>query len=359
VIGICVLAVALLFGAVVRQAWTSNSVVQLEADGAAMMHPTTTLLYELVGAQSSAVRGERVNPEPVREALNQLTELNAQVGVALKTNQRLTDLTSQVESAFARAETGRAAYNTYSTLVNLALEMIRRIGDSAHLVHDPDLDSYYLMDAALVRLPDAMVYAGRASDLVTLAGGEKLSGEDQVRAAVARFGVSYDAERVAAGLTTSVDFTSRSELGTNITERFDTFRAAADAFAPPTMLQELASTVDAATMAANARRVYAAANSLAHRLLAELQALLDNRSRNLAEQQRFTAIASVVVILIGFVMLWLLIAGRPRRRPAPRFGTPPTESVAVGSLAYAREMLNPDELVTAGRSPRRGNGNAL
>ncbi len=362
VIGICVLAVALLFGAVVRQAWTANAaaaeVVQLEADGAAMMHPTTTLLYELVGAQSSAVRGERVNPEPVRDALKQLAELNAQFGVALQTNQRLTDLTSQVESAFARAEAGRAAYNTYSTLVNLAVEMIRRIGDSAHLIHDPDLDSYYLMDAAIVRLPDALVYAGRASDLVTLAGGEKLTGEDQVRAAVARFGVSYDAERIAAGLTTSVDFTTRSELGTNIAERFDAFRAAADAFAPPTMLQELASTVDTATMAASARRVYAAANSLAHRLLSELQALLDNRSRNLAEQQRFTAIASVVVILIGFVMLWLLIAGRPRRRPSARFGAPPTESALVGSLAYARDILDQDELATAGRVPRRGNGNA-
>src|SRR5215510_14359602 len=90
VIGICVLAVALLFGAVVRQAWTSNTaeaeVVQLEADGAAMMHPTMTLLYELVGAQSSAVRGERVNTEPVREALKELDELNTQFGVALQTN---------------------------------------------------------------------------------------------------------------------------------------------------------------------------------------------------------------------------------------------------------------------------------
>ena len=105
----------------------------------------------------------------------------------LQIDQRLADLTSQVESAFAKGETGRAAYDTYSGLVSLAVEMIRRIGDTSHLIHDPDLDSYYLMDAAIVRLPDAIVYAGRATDLVTLAGGGRSAGEDQVRAAVARF----------------------------------------------------------------------------------------------------------------------------------------------------------------------------
>ena len=216
--------------------------------------------------------------------------------------------------------------------MSLTVEMIRRVGDSSHLIHDPDLDSYYLMDAAIIRLPDAVVYAGRAADLVALAGGEALTGEDQVRAAVARFGVAYDAEQVGAGLNTSVDFTARSELGTNVTERLDAFRAAADAFAPPTMLQELAATVDAATMAANARRVSAAANSLAHLLLHELEALLDVRGRALAQEQRFTAVAGAAVGLIGFALLWLVIAGRPRRRPTQRFGAIPADDLPVGSI---------------------------
>jgi hypothetical protein len=202
------------------------------------------------------------------------------------------------------------------------------------------------------------VYAGRAADLVALAGGEALAGEDQVRAAVARFGVAYDGEQVSSGLGTSIDVTSRSELGTNIADRLDTFRAAVDAFAPPTMLQELSTTVDAATLAAGARRVYAAATSLAHLLLSELQALLAVRTHSLAQEQRFTAVASAVVVLIGLVLLWLLIAGRPRRRPSPRFGAIPAEDVPVGSLAYARETVDPD-LAPAGRAPGRGSGNAL
>jgi len=363
VVGICALAVAVLFTAVARQSWTTNTaaaeVVHMEANGAAVLHPMTTLLSELVAAQSAAVRGERVNTEEIREALSDLAVLNGEQADALRVGQRITDLTSQIESTFARAETGRAAYETYSALVSLQIEMIHRVGDSSHLIHDPDLDSYYLMDAAIIRLPDAMVYAGRAADLVALAGGEALTGEDQVRAAVARFGVAYDAEQVSSGLNTSVDFTARSQLGTNIAERLDTFRAAADAFAPPTMLQELATTVDAGAMAASARRVSATANSLAHLLLHELEALLDVREKALAQEQRFTAVAGAAVGLIGLALLWLAIAGRPRRRPTARFGAIPVDEPPVGSMASAREMVDADRLVHAGRGPRRGSDNAL
>jgi hypothetical protein len=234
--------------------------------------------------------------------------------------------------------------------------LIRRIGDTSHLIHDPDLDSYYLMEAALITLPDAIVYAGRASDLVTMAGGRSLTGEDEVRAAVARFNVSHDAEQVSSGLTKSVDFTARSQLGSNIAERLDTFKSAADAFAPPTMLGELATTVDAATLAANARRVFAAASSLAHLLLAELQVLLDTRSVKLSQQQRFTGIAAAVAVFVGLAMVWVAVAGRPRRGPVKRFGAP--DDLPVGSLAYARELLDSQDLAQAGRGRSRGSDNA-
>ena len=168
-----------------RQSWSDTSaaadIVRAEQDGAATLHPMVTLLSELVEAQSTAVRGEAVDADTVRGAVKALTDANSLYGGNLQTAQRLTDLNSQLESAFAKGDPGRAAYDTYSPLVYLTIQMFRRIGDTSHLIHDPDLDSYYLMDAAIIRLPDAIVYAGRATDLVTLAGGKALAGEDQVR----------------------------------------------------------------------------------------------------------------------------------------------------------------------------------
>jgi len=361
VIGVCALVVAVLFAAIVRQSWSDTSaaadIVRAEQDGAATLHPMVTLLSELVEAQSSAVRGEAVDVDKVRGAVKALTDANSLYGGNLQTTQRLTDLNSQLESAFAKGPRGRDAYETYTPLVDLAIQMFRRIGDTSHLIHDPDLDSYYLMDAAIIRLPDAIVYAGRATDLVTLAGGKALAGEDQVRAAVARFTVSADAESVSAGLTKSVASTTRSELGTNIADRLDTFKSATDDFAPPTMLAELSNPTDATALGASARRVYAAATSLAHRLLNELQALLQVRTAKLDAERRLIAIATAAAAIVGLIMLWFAIAGRPRRSPGRAFGAP--EDTGVGSLAYARELLESGELTPAGRGPARGNGNAL
>ncbi|MBX6748885.1 MAG: hypothetical protein IRY85_04310 [Micromonosporaceae bacterium] len=350
VVMICLVTVVVVFGAVVRQSWRATSqaaeVVRLEAAGAAMMHPMTTLLTELVTAQSAAVRGSDVNQTSVRSALDSLQDADAQYGAALQTTQRLSDLSAQIEAAFQAGETGRAAYQRYSAVIDLAIDLIRAIGDSSHLVHDPDLDSYYLMDAAIVRLPDAMVYAGRAADLVALAApGTELTGEDAVRAAVARFNVSSDAQLVSVGLLTSVDSTERSELGSNIVEQLDSFRTAADAFAPPTMLQELATAVQAGAMAENASRVFAAAQSLAHLLLSELQALLTVRAEVLAQQQRLTAIATVAGTVVVVVVAWLVVFPGRRRAvdggpgdtgPTPGRGSTVGEEAAVGRFAVDR-----------------------
>ena len=240
--------------------------------------------------------------------------------------------------------------------MGLAVDLIRRIGDTSHLIHDPDLDSYYLMDAAIVRLPDAVVLAGRAADLVALAGGAALEGEDAVRAAVARFGVSDAAEQVQAGLSKSVEVTDAVRCSaSNITERLDAFKAAADAFAPPTMLSDLAGEVDAATLADNASRVAATANPLAHRLLGELQALLEERATTLDGERRFTAISAAAA---GVDRARAAVAAAHAAPPAgaPRAGrrrvraTP--DDLPVGSLAYARDILDAEELVQAGRAAR-------
>ena len=152
------------------------------------------------------------------------------------------------------------------------------------------------------------VLAGRASDLVELADGKPLAGEDAVRAAVARYDVSQAAEQITSGLTLSVASTDRTELGGNIADVLDTFKDAADGFAPPTMLAELTSTVDASVLAVSARRVSAAATPLAHKLLFELQALLTARSDKLASQLRFTLVATAAAGLIALFLLYLLVS---------------------------------------------------
>jgi hypothetical protein len=361
VLSVLAMTIAGLLGAVVRQSYVTNTaaadVVRLEEMGADFLHPMTTLIGELVAARSVAVRGGSVDAASVRRALAEVAQTDETYGDRLKTTVRLTELTGQVSVALGQGASGRAAFETYSGLITLAVKLQRHIGDVSHLVHDPDLDSYYLMEAAVIRLPEAMIQAGNASDLVAIAGG-KLTGEDAVKAAVARYGVSAAAEAVTEGLRKSVEITTRSELGGNVAERLDAFKAAADDFAPPTMLGILSGGVAPEVLAANANRVFAAANPLAHQLLSELQALLEKRRATLAAHWRFTATAAGSAALLGVAVVWLLGFVRPGlAREADDGGK--DEDPSIGSFAYAREMLASEELVKVGRAVHtRGRGDA-
>src|SRR5205807_8698769 len=49
-------------------------------------------------------------------------------------------------------------------VMNALQALIAHVGDTSNLILDPDLDSYYLMDATLLKLPeveDLLVQAGR------------------------------------------------------------------------------------------------------------------------------------------------------------------------------------------------------
>ena len=81
-------------------------------------------------AQSAAVRAEPVDVESLRKALAGVTELDRQYGRELQTTQRLATLTTEIEAAVARRETGRAAYESYSAIVGLAVRP-----DPAHRRH--------------------------------------------------------------------------------------------------------------------------------------------------------------------------------------------------------------------------------
>jgi hypothetical protein len=357
VMGVCVVVILALFAIIVRQSLVINGddrhLVREEQEGAAMLHPLTAVLGDLVAAQSAAVRGEAVNAAALLQGLASVATEDEVHGAGMGTHSRFTDFRSQLEAQLKKNETGRAAFVSYSSLVTLAVDLMKQIGERSNLFHDPDLDSYYLMDAAVIRLPIAVTLAGRASDLsaLALASGKPLQGEDAISAAVARFGVSDAAEQVDAGLTVTVASTSRAELGGNIASSLDTFKDAADAFSPPTMLLELSSTVDASTLAANAHRVSAAATPLAHRLLYELQELLDARAARLASDLRITILATAVVLLLLLVLAYMVAVGGPRPLPTVDDSTDLPQGV-VAPGAVARHRGDSDDLVGAGRSSR-------
>ncbi len=330
---------------------TDALVVTQERAGVVYLHPMVALVGQLVQTQSAAVRGGTVDTAAVRKRLDGVGTADRKVGALLSASQRYTDLRAQTETALAQAPTGRTAFNEYTDVIALAVALARRVGDTSHLVHDQDLDSYYVMDAALNQLFDAMVSAGRAADLAVLSGTNQLNGDDAIRAAVARYGAATAGEAITTALNKAVDATANSALGTNIAPQLDAFRAAVAAFAPPTMLSQLAGPVDATSLAASAQQVFATAVPLAHKLLFQLDDLLAARQRGIAADLRFLRYCGGAAGLAGLVLL--LLAVLRRRRPAPaaaehRDGTdtsapvPSLSSLLAGRAPTAGALLSGD-----------------
>jgi hypothetical protein len=339
IVGACSLAIAGLFGTVLRQTWQAGTadagVAKAERSGVVYLHTMVGLIGQLVETQSAAVRGAPVDAAVLRKSLSGVATADRSVGGALGVQQRFADLRDRVEAALSRADHGREAYQTYTDLVALAVDLADQVGDSSHLIHDQDLDSYYVMDSALIRLPNAMVFAGRAADLVTLAGGTELAGDDAIRAAVARYDVATAGEQVTAGLNKSIEATSRAALGTDIALQLDAFRAAVDAFAPPTMLAQLAGSVKAADLAAGAHQVFETALPLAHKLLSELDALLAARQQAIAAHQRFMKEAAGAAGAVGLVLVLVTLV-QWRRRRSYRAASGPVEPTGL------RGQMDPD-----------------
>lgn len=93
--------------------------------------------------------------EKLVEAVADMDEVNNRLGEALKTDdqwQSLKDKWLKLESETASLEAADS-FQRHSALIEEIHALISRAGDTSNLILDPDLDSFYLMDAVIVKLP--------------------------------------------------------------------------------------------------------------------------------------------------------------------------------------------------------------
>ncbi len=110
--------------------------------------------------------------------------------------------------------------------------MIGHAGDTSNLILDPDLDSYYLMDATLLVMPQTFDRLSRMSADVYGWLGQGLTQDRQIETTVyARLLTESDVDRIVADIDTSLkedpNFNGKSErLERNIVGPFNDYRAA-------------------------------------------------------------------------------------------------------------------------------------
>jgi hypothetical protein len=343
---------------------TNDDLATIDAErrGVAYLQPLNNLIGEITIVQSAAVRGLPIDASKINAAITAVDTVDAAHGGALDAHQRWGDLRDRVRGAITESTVGQAAYSRYSDLTTVALELAGKVGDTSELILDPALDSYYLMDTALLRVPAVYVGAGRAADLAVL-GGASPSDAALVRVAVARHQVAIDSEAVAVGVRKAMENTDSARLGPNLTGQLDAFRSAVDAFVPPVKLLPTLEKVATDTLVRSSERVRQELRPLGDATLRELDALLRTRHDALIEHRAGGIAAAVAGVVLAILLLGLMLPAAPRPTAADderaeevealeekveSVTTPPSDTTFLDP----RDLLAVEELLHVGRAVR-------
>lgn len=138
---------------------------QKELQGTQYLRPLRHLLDDTLNAKvaSDRVKDSSKISKQITEFksetasdFNQLSQLDQKFGSDLKT----TDLLRSYQKTNDQFEASEANQNsqttsaTYQQLLSQLEDLWLQVGDQSNLILDPDLDTYYLMDATLLKLPE-------------------------------------------------------------------------------------------------------------------------------------------------------------------------------------------------------------
>ncbi|GAA1814190.1 hypothetical protein HC028_25250 [Planosporangium flavigriseum] len=363
-----VVAAGTLFVSVMAQSWSATNkglaTIEAERHGVAYLQPLVQLVGELTDAQSAAIRGAQPDANQVDAAIAGVDTADDIHGDPLGTHRRWTELRGRIATVMGQHLGGEQAYSAYSAVVALAADLIRAVGDASKLVPDPELESYYLADAALRWIPNVLVFAGRAVDMAVL--GERTPSDDaQTRVTVARYQVAVASEQVSSSLHKALDSRAAGgvgapTLGPNLAGQLDAFTSAVDAFVPPAIWLHRLGKVDVPGLTGGSERVRQQTRPLASAALGELDSLLRERADRLSIRRTWTLLgAGVGLLLLGFLLALLLPARPPAAmaEPAPSGGSGRARTARTESrVADPFDTFAFEELSHLGRAVRANRG---
>ena len=162
------------------------NVAALESEGVDYLTPLNALHNELPQAMSLAnaylkKQGFAMEHYPLRQTeidslMDALAEADRRSGKSLGTTQRFRILLSSWEDVKMQLPklSPETSDDQFRKLIADVEELMAWVGDQSTLILDPDLDSYYLMDAVLLKLPESARLVAQTRQLVgsrTASGG--------------------------------------------------------------------------------------------------------------------------------------------------------------------------------------------
>ena len=196
----------------------------------------------------------------------------------------------------------------HNKLLSDVHQLTDAVGDASNLILDPDLDSYYLMDAVLLKLPEGSELLRQARLLGRRVAQPQDDTAAQRNEATRLAGlIQANLEQSRAGLEVAFRSNPAQDLKPRLGDALRAHEAAlADALATlrKELVQGMWTTLQPAAYDALMRRASAANEGLWERSATELERLLQARISGFEKRQAFVAIFAVLTLLV-VLYLWV------------------------------------------------------
>src|SRR5262249_29958848 len=148
-----------------------------------------------------------------------LSTVDARLGKLLGATTKLEVLKQNWEFLKARSRELRPADSDdiYGDLIGEVRSLISHVGDTSNLILDPDLDTYYLMDSVLLKLPEGADYLAQArldGEQIVLRQG--LTPDERARFTVLAGLIRTNMDAMSAGLEVAFRSTVDPQLDSNL-----------------------------------------------------------------------------------------------------------------------------------------------
>jgi methyl-accepting chemotaxis protein len=264
-----------------------------ERVGVQYLQQAMPVLQALVAQRDAAAAGDAAGVAAADGELKArwaaLATAQDSLGKALGTAQAYQSARQAAEAPAAVDASPGAALARHDAAISAVLHLIVAANDGSNLTLDPDLDTYYLMDAAIAALPSLMDSTGRLAALAQLSIRAPASVADLIKATgAAEVRSGLDTERLAAALqkvaTLHPAFVAEGAYA-QTGETVHRFHALVQATDAPTRLRTESKAVQQALVQAQAG------------LMAQLDALLAQRVARLETARDLTALLLTVALL--------------------------------------------------------------
>ena len=255
-----------------------------ERVGVAYLHELLPLVRDAVATRSDPTDAGAA--DRARSQLTRVETFDQQHGTALNTAKTFTALQNAVQNATG---TTTAAWND---VVTAGLALVTQVGNESNLILDPDLDSFYVMDSLVARLPQLDDAAGQVGVLASNPASStdiKLARELAVATGV----LTSDLDTITTNTTTATKATSDPQLRAELT------RATTDLAAAGRQLTK--TTPDQAANASSQVRNTAQKLSLAS--LPALDRLLRTRIDGFTTNRRNSLLVTSIALALAVYLL--------------------------------------------------------